>query len=525
MNRMWRTTARHGVALAAALLAGCQTYERQGVQLEQHRAAFLARTPESPSVQQFAEQLAKAHQPSPAFDLSNGIEAAEAEVIALVFNADLRMARMKAGVALASAENGALWEDPVLGVDLQQVVQGAGALEVLSMVRLTIPISGRLDLEKERLGAEYEAELARVAQEEWRVRIEVRRMWTEWSALEVQLQATRDFIARFDALLDIVKVLEKAEELPRIETRLFRIEHATRSADAVLLESKAREAALKLRQLMGLAPQARVALNRDGIGPSWPAGKDIQAPSMDDVGAHSPLMLVTLAEYEAAERTLALEVRKQIPDLQIGPGYGKLDGPDEFMMGISLPLPLLNANRQAIAEARARREVARAGAQTTLERLFANLASAQVRLDAAKELHQTYETSVVPLVDLQYAETRRVAELGEVDTFVMLESLTRQQDAKLDYIEVLRQEALARIDIQEVTGARVDRTRAGHTRSPRRCKGERKVTLPPNALLAVLGSLLRRLHRTGAKAIRCTAHQRASFTPAHQPRGHSCRRA
>ncbi len=49
-----------------------------------------------------------------------------------MFNADLRMARMKAA-ALASAENGALWEDPVLGVDLQQVVQGAGALEVLGM--------------------------------------------------------------------------------------------------------------------------------------------------------------------------------------------------------------------------------------------------------------------------------------------------------------------------------------------------------------------------------------------------------
>ena len=456
MDRTWRATALHvaaSLAAAAGMLpAGCQSYERQSVELPQHRAAFLARTPDSPGVQQFAQELAKVHEPSPAFDVSDGIDASEAEVIALVFNADLRMARMKAGVALASAENGALWEDPVLGVDLQQVVQGAGALEVLSMVRLTIPISGRLDLEKERLGAEYEAELARVAQEEWRVRIEVRRAWTEWTALEVQLQTTRDFIARIDALLDIVKVLEKAEELPRIESRLFRIEHATRSADAVLLEAKVREAALKLRQLMGLAPQAQVNLQRQGIGPAWPADREVLSPSMDDVGAHSPLMLVALAEYESSERTLALEVRKQIPDLQIGPGYGKLDGPDEFMMGISLPLPLLNANRQAIAEARARREVARAAAQTALERLIATLAAAQVRLDAAKALQATYENEVVPLVDLQYAETRRVAELGEVDTFVMLESLTRQQDAKLDYIEVLRQRALARIDIQEVTG-------------------------------------------------------------------------
>ncbi len=76
-----------------------------------------------------------------------------------------------------------------------------------------------------------------------------------------------------------------------------------------------------------------------------------------------------MAEYEVAERTFELEIRKQYPDLQIGPGYGLEDGQDQVLMGLSLPLPVLNANRQAIARAEANRSVARASVEAALERL------------------------------------------------------------------------------------------------------------------------------------------------------------
>ncbi len=39
--------------------------ERQGVRLEQHRACVPGKNAESPSVQQFAEEATKAHQPLP----------------------------------------------------------------------------------------------------------------------------------------------------------------------------------------------------------------------------------------------------------------------------------------------------------------------------------------------------------------------------------------------------------------------------------------------------------------------------
>jgi outer membrane protein TolC len=320
------------------------------------------------------------------------------------------------------------------------------------MVRFTIPISGRLELEKQSAGAEHAAELARVAQEEWRVRMAVRRAWTEWSALELELQTTREFVDRIEALRGVVDALERAGELPRINARLFRIEHATRVAEVTMLQARLREAALTLRQLMGLAPTASVVLARDGLGSPAYEGPAPAAPDGSDLGARSPLMLVALAEHEARERELALEIRKQIPDLQLGPGYGQLDGADEFMLGIGLPIPILNANRLAIAQAKARRELARAEAEIALERLMASAQAAQVRLEAAASVRAQYEQEVIPMVDAQYADARRVAELGEVDTFVLLETLVRQQRAKIELIQARRHETLARIDIEEVIG-------------------------------------------------------------------------
>jgi len=163
-------------------------------------------------------------------------------------------------------------------------------------------------------------------------------------------------------------------------------------------------------------------------------------------------MLVVAAEYEAAEKSLELEVRKQYPDLHIGPGYGNEDGQNQVLLGLSVPIPILNANRQGIAEARARRELAQAGAETTLEQTIAAMRAAEIRLAAATRRRHTLETEVVPLVDAQYSDARQVARLGEVNTLVLLESLTRQQEAKVGLVEAVRDEAIGAIDVDELLG-------------------------------------------------------------------------
>jgi outer membrane protein TolC len=132
-------------------------------------------------------------------------------------------------------------------------------------------------------------------------------------------------------------------------------------------------------------------------------------------------------------------VRRQYPDLVLGPGYGTQDGERQFQLGVSVALPLWNRNRRAIAEAEAAREVARAALERAVE--FRELAFASARrVEAgARAVRMLVEDELLPLAEAQYAESRELARLGEAR----------------------RDESLASIEVREAIGTPVAVTNGG----------------------------------------------------------------
>ncbi|MCC7159848.1 MAG: hypothetical protein IT281_09940, partial [Ignavibacteria bacterium] len=192
------------VLAALALSAGCQSYEPAPLDLPAHRAAWLARGADAPGAREFAARLSAGGADRP-FDAADGLELREAEAVALFFNPDLRVARLRAGVAAATAENAGLWDDPVLSVDTMRVLESVEEpWKIFASIGLTLPISGRLGAEKERAGAEHSAELVRIAAEEWGVRVALRMAWAEWSGLVAKRDATREFLGRLEQVAGIV---------------------------------------------------------------------------------------------------------------------------------------------------------------------------------------------------------------------------------------------------------------------------------------------------------------------------------
>ena len=68
----------------------------------------------------------------------------------------------------------------------------------------------------------------------------------------------------------------------------------------------------------------------------------------------------SLALYAAAEAGLQLEIAKQYPDINIGPGYTYEETHSFFTVGLSTVVPLFNRNQGPIAEAEAHRKEAAA---------------------------------------------------------------------------------------------------------------------------------------------------------------------
>ena len=126
-----------------------------------------------------------------------------------------------------------------------------------------------------------------------------------------------------------------------------------------------------------------------------------------------------------------------------------------------MALPLWNRNRRAIAEAEAAREVARAAFERAIEFREAAIAAARRVESGARAVRAVVEGELLPLAEAQYAESRELARLGEVNVLGLLTGLGQLLDARQRLVEARRDEALAAIEVREAIGAPVAMANGG----------------------------------------------------------------
>ena len=427
---------------------GCQSYEPKPLDLGSYRNALETRLVDIERVEAFASRLALSKGTPTEFDLSDGITPAEGEVIALFYNPELRIARLEAGVALANYETAGLWKDPVFGFNGAEISSPSAPFEFSLMGNFTIPISGRLIVEKTRAGHAYEARLREVVHAEWNTRSKLRSLWSKWTTATMQVGLIGEVIEQLERINAIASFLFEAGEINRIEHRLIQVELVRNEVLESETELQLLEIEMDLLSLMGLPPEGS-----EYLLPEFPI---IEVTVVEDettriIDANTELAIL-FAEYQTAEETLRLEIKKQYPDIVFGSGYGSQFNDHRVLFGLSIPLSIWNRNQAGIAEARTKREVARARAETTFARLFRELSLANSTLRMKQKQHRYFEEEIVPMLTEQTQDVEKIVELGEVDTFILLATVTRQYEAKRRLLELERAELDASIVVNRILG-------------------------------------------------------------------------
>lgn len=221
------------------LLVACQTYQSQPLDLANHSEHWRTQSPSSEKVQTFAKRLAKEAGTSSTFNPSDGVSLHEAKIIALVYNPNLRAARLKAGVAKATADYAGVWDDPELSLNVLKITESIpDPWFVGSSLSFSIPLSGRLQAEKRRANAAMKAELDRVAEAEWEVSTDLQKAWISWSATRTHLQQTEVIVKKLSSIEKSTTVLADAGEIPKTEAALFSIELVSRRAEIIRLKGE-----------------------------------------------------------------------------------------------------------------------------------------------------------------------------------------------------------------------------------------------------------------------------------------------
>ena len=371
-------------ALAIGALAGCARFEPKPVSAERTLAEFEGRTLESPGLRAYIETNCHTNfalWPLRAWGLQ------KLTLAAFYYSPDLDLARAQWAVAQAGTKTAGERPNPTLGVApaLSTSVYDPSPWLVTPTLDVPIETAGKRGHRIAQAKALSEAARLDIASAAWRVRGKVRKALLEIHSAD----AANSILEQQQAIQDEnVALLERQHDAGAISAFELAQARATRdSAKLALLDAVAQSAAARvgLADTLGVAPSALdgarflfsdVAQLPDGLQP--PQARRQALLSRADI-------LSALALYAASQSALQLEIAKQYPDVNLGPGYEYDQGNNKWSLGLPVTLPLLNQNKGAIAEAAARREEAAARFNAAQARALSEIDAAWAAAKAAFE--------------------------------------------------------------------------------------------------------------------------------------------
>lgn len=385
---------RHfGGALFLLIVAGCASFHPKPIEPAGTISVFEARTLDNRDLKGFMEKnLRKEIAPFP----PKSWDFIMLTLAALYYHPDMDVARAEWVVARAGVITAGARPNPNLGTLFQYDANPAAGFSPWTLgLNFTVPVetAGKRGYRIARAGALSEAARLQIANAAWLVRSRVRQSLISLYAakqreallkkqLEVRDTFTRMLEQRFSSGMISLPIVTEAR-IARDRARLALDEAKKQETEAY--GELAASLGLPVRALAG------IDLDFDFIAVLLKdlPGEEARRQAL----LNRPDILSSLAEYAASQSALQLEIAKQYPDIQAGPGYIWDQGENKWSIGLSLTLPVFNRNKGPIAEAEARRQQAAAGFTALqanvineIDRTFAGYGAAQKTFETARDL-------------------------------------------------------------------------------------------------------------------------------------------
>ena len=370
-------TAGVAAMLLSIVLAGCASYHPVPLSAPANAAAFSQRSLDDAELRRFMQaRIGRALTPWPPRTWTLD----QLTLAALHYHPKLALARAQWAGARARAVTAGAYPNPSLDF-IPQYATNATAMSPWTIgltVNLPIVTAGKRAYRSAEALDQAEAARLDVIQTAWQIRANVRQPLLKLYAAQRQLMLLDTQVQDAAALLDALRQRFDAGQTSQfivLQARLRWTNAQLSRADAEAAESQARTA------LAGAVGVPAAALRNVSI--DFTAVKDLP-PSTTIPTARFKTYALTqrpdiragLMRYAASAQALKLEIARQYPDLQIGPGYQWDQGAHKWSIGFSLSLPVFNQNQGPIAEARARREQMAARFRVLQEQITTRFASA-----------------------------------------------------------------------------------------------------------------------------------------------------
>lgn len=370
----------------AALLSGCLHVPPAPLSPAAGAHALEARTLADPGLRSFlAERFGRPRAPWPR--TSWNVE--ELTLAAIYFHPSLQVARAQLERADAHEEKAAQRPNPSLTLNPQRIDPARGSSPWSAFVQLnwTFETAGKRAQYEAVARAGTRAAAANLESAVWLLRGQLTQAVFTLHAARARSADRERSLALLTQRLALFERRSQAGAGTRSEIARERMAQIRASADLATSARLEAEARARLAAAIGLPRQAladlALELEHDG---AWTLAADLGSMEARDTALQGRSdVLAALADYDAAEANLRLELALQYPNLVLGPTDQYQQGTHQWGLALTLDLPLLNHNQGGVAEARAARDESAARFEALQAQVMAEVDDACASLEAARK--------------------------------------------------------------------------------------------------------------------------------------------
>ncbi len=429
-----------GATLLVVFLAGCapHKYHPAPISPAATATALYNRSLDDPDLRIWMMQHASfkaSPWPIQAWNLESVILAA------YYFNPDLDVARANTATADAATTTAAMKPNPSVSVGGPK-----GTQQAISVFDFSLPIETAGKRGYRIAGATHVSTASRLqlAQVAWVVRSRVRTTFVDY-LFAVQaaglLRQETELRARYVQLVD---ARFRAGEIPLPDLTTARIDLTALRQSLNIAEGTVGTTRASLASAIGVPDAALGAKTLAwGDGGIPPTPGTLPSMAVRSLAVQNRLDIRrALEQYEATQSALQLEVARQYPDFNIGPGYSYEESTNYLSLIVSSVLPLRNHNQGPIAEAEAQRKVAGAALLALQSTVLADVDRTRAQYVAA---FAALEGATTAVGELKEQERSAVALLkaGETERLTVVAAQLQTSVSERARLDALHQAQLS----------------------------------------------------------------------------------
>jgi len=355
---MLKSIRLFSLAAFVSLLSACATFNRVDIQPVETARQLEQRTLSDESMLTFTQSVL-----GPAFSVNQPQWNIDALTLAAVyFNGDIQIAKAQQKLAAASVITAKQRPNPTLTSNftyVTNVVTSTAPWIIGGVLNTPIETANKRDYRTDKAMLLAKAADLRVADSIWLIRSRLKAALLEAYSAQESVKLLEQHITIQTKINQLLEQQATVGEIALVEVTRARITLNQLKIGLDTAHKRIADSRVMLATIIGIPVEGLPANVLQAE--EWSSVPDlIQVPvqQMKRVALHSrPDIVAALADYDAAQSALQLEIANQYPNLSLAPGYTWDLGANYWVLGASLlQLPIFNQNQGPIAEAEAKRK-------------------------------------------------------------------------------------------------------------------------------------------------------------------------